>query len=454
MTSSHLTDLDSLQLSVRDKNSAAYIGEAIIAYRAGAYRAAVISAWVAVCYDIVAKIRELAANGDPNAGSFIGNFDLQVQKRNIPKMLEIEDGLLDTAKKDFELINDHEHEDLHRLKKDRALCAHPAFSGAEVLFQPTPELVRTHIVHVIFHVLCVPPVQGKSAIDSVMAAIESLAFPSSRDAVFHFLNGRYLARAKDALLRNLTIVLLKRLLREDVADPQKILHSLQALFRTNAKIYRETVADKLPQLFDVAYDEGFGRVFLLLATEPEVWEYLQEHQKLAVTSYLSNLPTIELAESLSAKYHVFRCLDVLPLQEVLLEFFGRLSSRGQIEAIASDPHPLLSRNAVQLFATAGSYRYAELLGEKVLLPMAPVLSAADVCAVLEKARTNEDICYAGGMEEILVRFFGLTEVHLQETKNAWAAFIRDRLEKNGERQYYVYERIQTLLMERGIDWHV
>jgi hypothetical protein len=50
-------------------------------------------------------------------------------------LLELEDGLLDTAKDDFEFLSNHEHEDLSRLKKDRNLCAHPAFTGTEVLFQ-------------------------------------------------------------------------------------------------------------------------------------------------------------------------------------------------------------------------------------------------------------------------------------------------------------------------------
>ena len=59
-----LTDLDELVLTVRDRNSRSYIGEAITAYRARAYRSAVMSAWVAVDYDVIAKLRELAVQGD------------------------------------------------------------------------------------------------------------------------------------------------------------------------------------------------------------------------------------------------------------------------------------------------------------------------------------------------------------------------------------------------------
>ncbi|MBW4500097.1 MAG: hypothetical protein KME57_11190 [Scytonema hyalinum WJT4-NPBG1] len=57
------------------------------------------------------------------------------------------------------------------MKEDRNLCAHPAFIAEEELFQPTPELVRTHIVHAVVHLMQHQPVQGKSAIQRIMSEI-------------------------------------------------------------------------------------------------------------------------------------------------------------------------------------------------------------------------------------------------------------------------------------------
>ena len=48
-----LTDLDELVLTVRYPDSRTYIREAMIAYRGGANRAAVVSVWVAVIYVLV-----------------------------------------------------------------------------------------------------------------------------------------------------------------------------------------------------------------------------------------------------------------------------------------------------------------------------------------------------------------------------------------------------------------
>ncbi|MFA0350604.1 hypothetical protein AB4486_27265, partial [Vibrio sp. 10N.222.55.C6] len=59
-----LTDLDGLLLQVRNKHSQEYLREAIISYRAGAYRAAVTSTWIAICVDVIEKTKELAISGD------------------------------------------------------------------------------------------------------------------------------------------------------------------------------------------------------------------------------------------------------------------------------------------------------------------------------------------------------------------------------------------------------
>ena len=66
-----LHNLDELLLSVRDRQSRAYLEEAITAHRAGANRAAIVTLWTTIVYDIIQKIRELANAGDTNAAAFV-----------------------------------------------------------------------------------------------------------------------------------------------------------------------------------------------------------------------------------------------------------------------------------------------------------------------------------------------------------------------------------------------
>ena len=158
-----LADLDELLLSVRDRNSRIYAAEALAAYRAGAFRAAVVATWIATSYDILSKVRELASQGNAEAETLRVEFDAAVEKHEagdgagLKKLQEIERGLLATAAS-FEFLSASERAEMDRLFEDRHRCAHPAFTSGTVLFAPSGELVRLHLVNIIRFLLRFPPV--------------------------------------------------------------------------------------------------------------------------------------------------------------------------------------------------------------------------------------------------------------------------------------------------------
>src|SRR5262252_3833514 len=83
-------DLDILLTRIRQPKSKAYFLEAVKAYKAGALRSALSSAWVAVVYDLITKYRELQAMGDGAATSFIQAWDSANAGGNVPKLLQLE----------------------------------------------------------------------------------------------------------------------------------------------------------------------------------------------------------------------------------------------------------------------------------------------------------------------------------------------------------------------------
>jgi len=62
-----MKSLEELYLSCRDKSSKAHIREAINCYKGGAYRACIVSTWIALVYDFIEKINELALTKDREA---------------------------------------------------------------------------------------------------------------------------------------------------------------------------------------------------------------------------------------------------------------------------------------------------------------------------------------------------------------------------------------------------
>ena len=58
--------LEDVRSMVRSTKSRKYIDEAIDAYGAGAYRAAILALWIAVVSDLIDKISILAEAGEPS----------------------------------------------------------------------------------------------------------------------------------------------------------------------------------------------------------------------------------------------------------------------------------------------------------------------------------------------------------------------------------------------------
>lgn len=277
-----LTDLDSITEQVRNIHSREYINEAIVNYRSGAYRTAIIATWLALTFDIIEKIRELAERGDATAIVHTLALDNAIKNKNIPRMQSIEESILKVGYQDFDFVNDQEYIELKRLKNDRNLCAHPAFTNQNVLYQPSPELVRGHIVHCIQSVLIHQPVHGKSAIEEFRHDLTLDSFPSDYGRIKSYIVPKYLNRTKDAFVRNITKILVKLLISNDTGyqSVSKKMHlCLSVIQETHSTIYTNVVSNIIKNSMRTVDDSKLQTVALLIRTNKKVWIKLDNHDR-------------------------------------------------------------------------------------------------------------------------------------------------------------------------------
>jgi hypothetical protein len=102
---------------------------------------------------------------------------------------------------------------LNRLREDRHLCAHPAYSAEAELFEPSPELVRLHLVNAIDLVLAQGPLQGKAILEQFDLDVQSGGFPNDHAKILDYVKQRYLLRVRPKNVQNFAIVLVKSLLK-------------------------------------------------------------------------------------------------------------------------------------------------------------------------------------------------------------------------------------------------
>lgn len=202
-----ISNFEELTIRAANEGSRENIREAIRCYETGSFRAAIVSAYVSMCFDLLDKLRQLSESGDGKAKAEIDKLDkyndqLKLGNTSVMKeILEFEKGLLDLFFNELDFFDIHQYTELKRLREDRHKCAHPTVLPSGQHYAPSAELARLHIRNTLVHVLQHPPKQGRAAIASVTSLILSPFFPEEHSAIVQRLKGSELASARPALVR-------------------------------------------------------------------------------------------------------------------------------------------------------------------------------------------------------------------------------------------------------------
>ena len=169
-------DLDALVLACRDARSRELIAEAVACYRAGAFRASIVTTWIGVVFDFVHKLRELDVRGDKQARALLERFEKVRRENDVAGALRFEHDVLEQCAV-FEFVSPIQRTDLQRMYDDRNRCAHPAMRAEDERFDPTPELCRLHMRTAVELLLGRPATQGKAALSAVHDEVLSFSSP-------------------------------------------------------------------------------------------------------------------------------------------------------------------------------------------------------------------------------------------------------------------------------------
>jgi hypothetical protein len=250
-TATALADLDELVLLCRDEKARLYIVEAVACYRSAAYRSAIVATWIAVCYDIIDKLRELALSGDSAAQQHIDKLEQARASSDIEQSLRFERGILNLAQDQFALITPLEYMDLSRLQEDRNRCAHPSLISLDQGFEPSAELARMHIRAAVSHLLQHQPVQGKAALERLVNEVNSEYFPRTSSKAAQALSSGPLKRPRESLIRNFLVVLLKDALATEIdwKREARIFAAISAVKQLHSSNFESILSQILPSLF-------------------------------------------------------------------------------------------------------------------------------------------------------------------------------------------------------------
>lgn len=421
MFGEHLSDLDELILRCRDEKAKAYIAEAIACYRAGAFRACVVTTWIAVVFDFIHKLRELELAGDKQAQEKLQKLE-EIQKRNdIRTSLEFEREVLDLAKDRFEFLSTLEYEDLKRLFNDRNRCAHPSMQSSDEPYQPSGELARYHLRNAVLYLLQQPPVQGKAALDRIWAEIRSEYFPVDvSKAIEHFKHGP-LARAREPLIRAVIVGLTKNLLLEHLPAMERArqFSALKAVLQIYVGVGEKVLTEDLPKILQRVSDTEWVNVIEYVRYIPLAWDALGEPGRIKAYTFVASSPPEIVASAMENALHIPE------LRGPATKRIPELSTNTLAEQIRSGPLHEYVDVVIQRFAKARSFDEGNKLARLLLLPLAPVLTGGDVKQIVKVFLENSQLYGSSGTIDVIGEIFKQNRQFAEELKDVWIQVCKD-----------------------------
>lgn len=397
---SSFVDLDILLTKVRNPQSRVYFLDAVRAYKAGALRASLTAAWVAIAYDLIAKYRELSAIGDAAATAWLQSWDNATAISDIRQLLQLEGKILEDAANNTQAISQIAGRQLDRLREDRHLCAHPAFSAEAQLFEPTPELVRMHLVNAVDLVLGQEALQGRAIFEIFDVDVQSAGFPRDHVRILDYVEQRYLARVRPQNIRNFGTVLAKSLLKgvpaHLVGVRSKVESALVAV-RDRAPGAWPEVVPAIVRLLDTLDPADRPRAIAFIAAFPDFWPRLQEPTRTSLQETVNNANDANLADPLILKGVAFA-----PFQAPIVALIAGLDRDALAQAIAAAPLPELWPQAVELYSHSGSFRGSEANFNEYITPYTGALDAPGLDQVLDGIAGNGQNYAAAGTSTLLL----------------------------------------------------
>jgi hypothetical protein len=384
-----LGDLDELILSCRNEDGRKYIAEAVRCYKAGAYRACIVSTWIAAVYDLLSKVRELSLSGDAEAQRIVADLNrwqpliAHNDLGAIKNSLELEREIVGIANDKFGFFDGMEVVELERLHDDRNRCAHPTYQASEQPYAPSAELARAHLVHAVQYVLARAPVQGKAATTQVIRLVESSYFPADVEQAKIQLRSGGLDRARDSFVRAVIDHLVFGYFESEAGlkGRQQVTVAIRALAEMYPDVCEPRVRRALNTLGRRVPDKLLGYFFGFLKGYRRTWEFLEQDNQNRVKEVLRQ------SSDEIAQYAIPIAVEYKELEETCAERLKRLPLKELSFVAQMSKHNLIIEAGVNMYCSSKTWDQANA-NYKAIEPAIDELTPAQMRRILT-ARVNE-----------------------------------------------------------------
>lgn len=355
-----------------------------------------------MCFDLIEKLRALAAAEDPEAKARLAELaklqtnQIKGDPSAIPGLLKFERELPDLFRDKFEFFGIIEHDDMLRLNTDRNRCAHPTFLQSEEPYNPSAEVARLHIRNALDLVLTQEAKQGKAALKSLTTIITSEYFRKDEAEVRNRLEASPLKNARDGLVRafidETTFGVATK--ASPYYTKAAAVKSAEALVAMRPGVAFPRMCANVAKLLQEADKVAVKYGALMALRSPDVGNTLADASKPALKSFITNPSGMSKAVALD------RGLKIEWLKPHIIDEIGKLNS-DEIKKAKLTPAPEIVDRAVSILVEVKSFDAANKAADD-LAAIVRCFTVAQIRAIFTAAQNGTaDLKGAFGFEAII-----------------------------------------------------
>lgn len=454
-----MTELENLAAQVWNPDTRPLVDEAWRCYNSGAIRASIAATWTAITADIIAKIVQLADEGDAAAVAFHAEVtnaqEKGISQDGVRAMQNIEATVLVKAV-EFELIDSIGQRELDRVREDRNLCVHPSLRIFSEVYEPRPEVARGHLAVALTALLIHPPIQGKRILDSFF---DYTCDPSFVPVTSH-IQTTFFDNVRSTARRNITKIAAKHALRE--LDPNGRLPPIEYANRSAVVLSAFAQRDRaLVRSALVAERDHFQkldggtllRALIRIGDEDYFWDFVDQALAERFQALLSVPVTDQewepLAVEVAAPLAMVRSELARARLPVLEKQFTMLSALHRMNVVAIQSAPYFVPAVIEFLTHAWSFRTGEQAGQ-LLLRHAPYLTVDTLREALAAWAENSQCREAAQMPELSAALFHDTAHLGSHQPNAFVDFLVSvQSQARPGDSYYRYPALEEALRADG-----
>jgi hypothetical protein len=398
MVNEHSLNIDELVNRCRNEQAKQHIAEAIACYKVNAFRSCIIATWLAIVFDYIDKLRELADLGNTKANIELTKLEDIQRKNNLPASLNFEKELLEIAKKEFQLISPLEQNELNNLHKTRHLCAHPSMNLDEKIYQPTQALTLHYIEIAVESFLRQPAISGNEILERILREVNSINFPDTQDSVIEHFKLSPLSKARESLIRSFVICLLKTLLRDELDSNNEKRHTLafNAVWRMYPTITEKALKERLNELMLSLKDEKFEIAIKRLREIDDYGKFIQNDVRALRRNCFKRMflkdPTLALLIGLKDERQ----------RRIIVKNLKKMGIQQLINLVKTEPYADFVPHAVELYLQSTSWESANKLGTELIIPLAKYLTAEYIETIIKGMSENEKLKSSFKAKNVLI----------------------------------------------------